>query len=277
MTVITANSATPDWFRCGCYGGYSSYSGGGSTYYACGGYGCGGWGCGGWGCGGWGCGGWGCYGGWAYGGYGCAGAGYGYHGGCYGGYGNWSGDPFAFSGCYGCHGGYSGYGIPVPIPETAPAKDPPFRSPYQPMIPDNIEDKGGKQPEEINAPPEKKIVPPKVEKKDEPKKDEPKKDEAKKDDKKQAANRVKVRIDVPEGAKLFVDGNRIKVSAGPRIFQTPPLAPGQKYFYDFRLELDWNGQLLSEDRRVIIQSGADVAVTFPNLVPRGTYTVQANE
>ncbi len=50
--------------------------------------------------------------------------------------------------------------------------------------------------------------------------------------------RSKVRIDVPEGGKLFVSGRHIDVAPGRRVFETPLLAAGQLYFYDMRIDVD---------------------------------------
>ena len=190
----------------------------------------------------------GCYGcGYAVQGYGFAGGCYGYHGGCYGGWGIYAGDPYYLggcTGCYGCYGGYSCYGLPLPIPPQ-----PPVINPNPAPV-----DKG--KPE---------VVPPPDEKK---KKDEPKKGA-------DGQVRAQVRIEIPVGGKLFVDGRQINVTPGTRIFQTPVLAVGETYFYDIRIEVERQGASQSEQRRVIIRSGDDVAVSFPNL--RSTETQTARE
>lgn len=271
ITALATATTTPGFGHSrSCYSGYYAVS--------CGCYGCGGcYGCSGcYGCGGcYGC--CGCNGAmWTYAHYGCAGPGYGYHGGCYGGYGNWYGDPmqgpgFGCTGCYGCHGGYSGYGIPVPgmfptIQDSQP------REPGNPDI--RRDDKVGKQPEEIGKPPEKKFdLPPE-------KKIEQPKDQSRQENNNGAGSplvRVQVRIDVPEGGKLFVDGNRINTGAGSRTFHTPPLAMGKKYYYDVRIEIERDGQTLSENRRVIVQSPHEIIVAFPNLYRRAADTARANE
>ena len=189
----------------------------------------------------------GCCGGYTYGGYGAAGGCYGYHGGCYGGFGVMSGDPYyvgGCTGCYGCYGGYSCYGVPVPIPTTVTAptgpRMPPLADPYPPINPKKTDKKPG---EEEIAP-----LPEKV--------------------KKLTGNvptKATVRIVVPAGAKLYVDDRHIDVPSGTRVFQTPALAPGERYFYDVRIEIAGR----SEQRRVVLGAGADVAVDFPNLRSMG--------
>jgi uncharacterized protein (TIGR03000 family) len=239
VAALVTTSATPAWcHRCSggyssCYSGYGCYAG----YANYGGYGCyagyqpytcaaGG----------------GCYR--TIPGYGAAGGCYGYHGGCYGaGYGNmvfgaYYIDPAATygQGCYGCYGGYAGFGIPVP-PVVAPAMPDarePAKDPFPPINPDVKEKKPA---EPIPAP--------------NPKTLEPKK-----------TGRATIRMDIPQGAKLYVDGNPISVTAGPRIFSTPLLAAGQRYFYDFRIEVAVNGQIRREERRVVVESNQELAVDF---------------
>jgi uncharacterized protein (TIGR03000 family) len=186
----------------------------------------------------------GCYGcGGTVQGYGFAGGCYGYHGGCYGGWGIYTGEYYCYrscTGCYGCYGGYSCYGIPTYGPVTV--------DPFPPINP--------KTPEVVPQPGEKK------------------KETSKKDE-----NQVRaiVRIEIPAGGKLFVDGNFINVAPGTSLFQTPALARGETYYYDIRIEVDRQGAIQSEERRVIIRSGEDIAVNFPNLRPTATQTVLGNK
>jgi uncharacterized protein (TIGR03000 family) len=250
VTALTAGTTAPGWHHGGYYGGYNyGYAGPGC-------YGCNG--CNGClgcqlSCG--------CYGAWTFGGYGFAGGGFGYHGGCYGAYGNWYG-AVVCSGCYGCHGGYSGYGMPVPM-EPVPVIKEKVAEPPVPMI--------KKDEKEIVVPKEGK-----EEKKPEIKKEDIKKDDGKKPEK-TAQVRARVRIDLPEGGKLFVDGKQIPSPAGVRIFHTPLLSVGQKYFYDIRIEVERDGRVVSDQRRIVLQAGQEVAVAFPNLTPRGPVVVRAEE
>jgi uncharacterized protein (TIGR03000 family) len=259
--LVTTSSATPNWHhRCGgcyvacssCYcsgyGGYSGYSGhsgysgyayypgyqpytchaGGGCYRTIPGYN---------------------------GGYGWAGGCYGYHGGCYGAgygasFGAGYGGPTVYGayyldpsqtygqGCYGCYGGYAGYGIPVPPVVMPPAPTPSegVKDPFPPINPDPK-----KKGEPIPAPKEKKVDPKKVPEK---------------------LSRATIRLEIPEGGKLFVDGQAIAVSAGSREFQTPPLAAGQRFFYDFRLEVVVHGEMRREERRVIVQANEELAIDF---------------
>jgi uncharacterized protein (TIGR03000 family) len=167
--------------------------------------------------------------------YGAAGGCYGYHGGCYSAFGNNYMAPYGVYGpymstsCYGCYGGYSCFGVPVP--GWVPA--PPVVDPYPPINPKK-EPKG----EEVPLP----------------------KDKQKEEKKLEA--RAKIRIDVPVGGKLFVDGRHIATTPGTRVFQTPALMPGEAYFYDIRIEVDNR----SAERRVVISAGQDARVSFPALI-----------
>jgi uncharacterized protein (TIGR03000 family) len=248
MTALVTTTGTPTWHNrgqhhcsvpvcsCSCYGGYAGYAGY-SGYAGYAGYGC-----------------HGCHGVVAPG-YGAAGGCYGYHGGCYGGFGNIYADPY-FGGCYGCYGGHSGYGVPLPgygVHQPA-VKVAPARDPFPPINPKK-DDKGVEE------------VPPLKEK--------PKKQSDGKPNLDDSA-RAKVRVEIPEGGKLFVDGQHINVAAGVRTFQTPALAPGQAYYYDIRIEIEQNGAIRREERRVIINPGEDALVSFPALRPGGTSTAQVN-
>ena len=172
-------------------------------------------------------------------------------------------DPgYGCTGCYGCYGGHSCYGYPVPVapatqrPFVAPA---PMRDSYPPINPpkkDVAPEKDGA--EEVGAPKEK----PKGETKPVPT-PEKKPDEKKSSFDGRTPLRAKIRIEVPDGGKLFVDDRAINVPAGVRVFQTPPLNPGERYYYDIRIE--HAGEIRS--RRVVIEPGQEAAISFPSLSP----------
>jgi uncharacterized protein (TIGR03000 family) len=235
VAALMTTSTTPQWgHRCGgwhcghsCTSGYSGYSGyaGYAAYAGYAGYSC-------HGCGG-------CSAQVHVPSYGWAGGCYGYHGGCYGaGYSSFYVDPHysGCTGCYGCYGGYAGYGMPVPV--IVDPRVPPKDDPLPPINPGGKDPKGG---EEVPLPKEKTK-------------------KASED-----VGRATISIDIPEGGKLFVDGNAIKATAGKRTFQTPPLAIGERYFYDIRIEIAVNGTIRSDEKRVIIERGQSVAVDFTNI------------
>jgi uncharacterized protein (TIGR03000 family) len=248
MAALTVGSSTPAFgHHRGCYSSCScSGCYGGSCY-------------GSWG-GGWGC--HGCYGGWGGAGYGW-GYGGGYSGcyGCYGGgygYGNYGGfqGVLVCNGCYGCYGGYSCYGIPNPAAQQVapPAVQVPM-APPMPAPPAPAPTKSSAAP---SAPPM--IINPTPAAPTE------------------AKVRTKVIIELPEDARLFVDGHAMRTKSSRRIFQTPELSVHSTYYYDLRIELERNGKLHVENQRIVVRPGSDVVASFrdPN-APAGVVTVQAEE
>lgn len=75
-----------------------------------------------------------------------------------------------------------------------------------------------------------------------------------------------LRFQLPSNATLFVDGNRVPGAGVDRSFYTPPLAAGQRYFYDVKAEVVVNGQTVVEEKRVIVTAGANLVESFPRLI-----------
>jgi uncharacterized protein (TIGR03000 family) len=89
--------------------------------------------------------------------------------------------------------------------------------------------------------------------------------------------RVKVIIDLPADAKLFVDGQRMNGTSSRRMFQTPELIPGQTYYYELRAEIERDGQTITANQRIILQPGRDVAASFAELGQRRDATARTGE
>lgn len=176
----------------------------------------------------------GCYGG-CYGCNGCYGGGYGWGRG-HGGYGGCYG---GYGGCYGCYGGWSCYGGCYGYSTY---------SPYHPIMPGA---------EKVPAPDIKEKVPAPG-----------KKDES------TSSPRATLVVEVPADAKLFIDDQPMKTTSAKRTFQTPPLQPGQQYYYMVRVEVVRDGEVKTETRRVIIRPGEEARAAFPNLETTVT-TVQS--
>lgn len=245
MAALSTGSATPDFFwhhhhHCGCYG-CGCYSCGYSGCGYCGCCGCGCYGCYGCGCCGCGCYGCGCYGC----GCGCCG--------CYGNYGH-----YCSWNCHGCYNGYSCYAAPLQGPaQVAPIG--PGPGPVAPPLPN---------------PPLGTDVPPPVEPKKaielppvEPKKELPKIEIPKEEPKKPISSNstARVIVDLPAEAKLFVDGQPTRTTAGHRVFRTPELEPGQTYFYELRAEVEQNGQIVTQTRRLVVRGGETAQASFADL------------
>ena len=188
--------------RCGCCGGSSS-SCSGSCYGSCSGscYGSCNGGC--YGCFG------ACYGSYGYGYGSCYGC-YGYSA-CYGCRGSWSschGCTGCCGGCTGCCGGCTGsygvvayggvWGATYTYSDTIPFGPPSY-------IPTKV--------------PETPPVPKKL-------------------DGKGGEGTARLIIEVPDNAKLYIDDKLMKTATAERMFYTPVLTPGQKYYYDVRVEVE---------------------------------------
>ncbi len=78
-------------------------------------------------------------------------------------------------------------------------------------------------------------------------------------------DRAKVVVQLPAGAKLFVDDQPIKTTEARQQFSTPRLQPGQTYFYEVRAEAVRDGKTLVETQRVLVRPGQEVTVSFPKL------------
>src|SRR5437762_1677949 len=74
-----------------------------------------------------------------------------------------------------------------------------------------------------------------------------------------------LKFQLPADARLFVDGQRTGTTGAERAFVTPALTPGQKYYYDVKAELDVGGKTVTEEKRVIVEAGANVVESFPKL------------
>lgn len=74
-----------------------------------------------------------------------------------------------------------------------------------------------------------------------------------------------LKFTLPADAKLFVDGKPAPGSGAERSFYTPPLTVGQKFFYDVKAEMMVAGELVVEEKKVIVEAGASLTETFPKL------------
>jgi uncharacterized protein (TIGR03000 family) len=75
-----------------------------------------------------------------------------------------------------------------------------------------------------------------------------------------------IKFKVPANTMLFVDGKLTVLTGTERVFTTPPLAIGQKFFYEVKAELVVAGNLVTEEKRVVVESGADLTESFPKLL-----------
>jgi uncharacterized protein (TIGR03000 family) len=89
--------------------------------------------------------------------------------------------------------------------------------------------------------------------------------------------RASLIVTLPADAKLFVDGHPMQTPAEKRVFQTPPLEPGQLYYYTLRAEVERDGKTITRTQRVIVQGGAVTRAAFSDLPSAAAVlTAQAN-
>lgn len=94
-----------------------------------------------------------------------------------------------------------------------------------------------------------------------------KKPEPKADDEEASAGApAQIVLDVPEGAKLYIDGKLMTEKTGPRKFHTPTLERGQAYFYDVKVVMDKDGTPTEDTKRLVVRAGQTTRETF-DIVP----------
>jgi uncharacterized protein (TIGR03000 family) len=74
---------------------------------------------------------------------------------------------------------------------------------------------------------------------------------------------ARVLVELPDGARLFVDGKAVPDATRQTSILTPPLEPGREYFYTLRAEITRDGQNYELSRRVVVTAGQSRTVVFP--------------
>ncbi|WP_029629799.1 TIGR03000 domain-containing protein [Zavarzinella formosa] len=75
-------------------------------------------------------------------------------------------------------------------------------------------------------------------------------------------------LNVPAGAKVFVEGVQLKSDAAERIFRTPALAPGQEYSYTVKAVVIEDGREHEEAMQVLVIPGETTKASFEKLLAR---------
>ena len=75
----------------------------------------------------------------------------------------------------------------------------------------------------------------------------------------------KVTVNLPQGAKLFVENQLRELPNGTKEFQTPHLQKGAEYAYSFRAELLKDGKTIAKTQRVVFKGGDPVNVDFAEM------------
>ncbi len=89
-----------------------------------------------------------------------------------------------------------------------------------------------------------------------------------------------LRVTVPEGAKLEIDGMKTTQTSSVRLFESPPLASGKKYSYTVKAIWTENGKEVTREQTVSVQAGRESAVDLRQAVAdtrpaKGTATTGA--
>jgi uncharacterized protein (TIGR03000 family) len=77
---------------------------------------------------------------------------------------------------------------------------------------------------------------------------------------------ARLTIELPATAKLYVDGAPVAGAGASRLFHTPDLAAGQAFYYDLKAEVEVNGKVETEAKRVVVRAGEAVTASFEKLV-----------
>jgi uncharacterized protein (TIGR03000 family) len=75
-------------------------------------------------------------------------------------------------------------------------------------------------------------------------------------------NRGQVVVRVPEGAKLFADGQATTLGGTERVFSTPDLTNGRDYQYTLKIEYADGAETKSVSKQVIVRAGHRTVVDF---------------
>lgn len=80
-----------------------------------------------------------------------------------------------------------------------------------------------------------------------------------------AAGKARITVKLPEDAKLYVDGVACPLTSEERSFETPKLTAGRTYYYTLKVEVERDGEKVTDGRRVTLKAGDDVVVEFKDL------------
>jgi uncharacterized protein (TIGR03000 family) len=76
------------------------------------------------------------------------------------------------------------------------------------------------------------------------------------------ANRATVTVRAPVDARVYAEGQLLRMTAGERSFVTPALPSGQSFDYTFRVEYTRDGERLSREKKVAVRAGGQSICDF---------------
>ena len=85
------------------------------------------------------------------------------------------------------------------------------------------------------------------------------------EEKKDGKMGANIKFQLPADAKLYVDGRLTSLTGTERAFVTPALGAG-KFFYEVKAEMMVDGQMVIEQKRVIVEAGSSLVEAFPKLI-----------
>lgn len=75
-------------------------------------------------------------------------------------------------------------------------------------------------------------------------------------------------VRVPANAKVFIDDNLMQSTSTERVFTSPPIEPGQSYYYTIRVVVQRDGREVEDVRRVTVKPGEISRLAFDTLYDR---------
>jgi uncharacterized protein (TIGR03000 family) len=72
-----------------------------------------------------------------------------------------------------------------------------------------------------------------------------------------------ITVTVPQDAEVWFEGSPTSATGTVREYQSPPLAPGNRYAYEVRARWNKNGREVTQTQRVEATAGSRVGVNFP--------------
>jgi uncharacterized protein (TIGR03000 family) len=78
----------------------------------------------------------------------------------------------------------------------------------------------------------------------------------------QDSSSVLIQMRLPADARVWFDDTPTTVTGTSRLFASPPLAAGQYYAYQVRVQWNDNGKVVDRTRRVTIQAGDRITLDF---------------
>jgi uncharacterized protein (TIGR03000 family) len=72
-------------------------------------------------------------------------------------------------------------------------------------------------------------------------------------------------VDVPDDAKVYLNGKLMRSTSTRRVYQTPVLEEGETYFYDIQVDVVRDGRTMSQSKRVVINPGQRSVARFDEL------------